>query len=497
MLFEAKSLSKSYPGVKALKNVDFTLKQGQVHALIGENGAGKSTLARIIGGITQPDSGEMFLSGNRYRPVSVHDGQKLGARMVMQELNTLDTLSIAENIFFEQMDSFCGFINYPGLYQKAEDVMAMVGLGDIDPSVKLGELSIGQKQMVEIASGLSKKCRIFILDEPTSSLTDKEAGLLFARIRMLKQQGVGIIYISHKMQEIKSIADKVTVLRDGELIAAEPIDKVSITDMVSRMVGREFTGQHFEPGQMSKETILRVNNLRRGTRVRGISFGLHKGEILGFAGLIGSGRTETMRCIFGADRFQNGQIILNNRDITSELTSPQATVKNSFALICEDRKTEGLLLSLSLKDNISIGNYKALSRYGFINTKKEKECSERLIDLLKIKCASQRQKANQLSGGNQQKVILARWVQKDSEIFILDEPTRGIDVAARYEIYKLMVELAAKGKSLIVVSSELQELMTVCHRIAVMSDGKLIKIFERNRWSEKEIMAAAFREHVN
>ena len=497
MLLEVKSASKSYPGVKALDDVNFTLQEGQVHALIGENGAGKSTLANIIGGVIQPDCGIMKLAANEYKPCSTHDAQNLGVRMVMQELNILDTLSIAENIFLTSMPALCGFINYRSMNRKALEVMKLAGLENIDPVTPAAKLSIGQKQMVEIASGFSKQCKIFILDEPTSSLADRETELLFERIRYLKKHGVGIIYISHKMNEIKSIADKVTVLRDGRNIITDSAERLSIPDMVSNMVGRTFSQQQFKLPEMHKECVLEVNGLRREPKVKNVSFSLHKGEILGFAGLIGSGRTETMRCIFGADKLQGGRIILNNEDITAQLASPRKAIAKSLALIPESRKSEGLLLSLSVANNISIGNYETLSSYGFIKQKKEQQCAGKYIDLLKIKCSSQQQKTVHLSGGNQQKVVLARWICKDSEVLILDEPTRGIDIAARYEIYKLMTDLAAKGKSLIIVSSDLQELTTICHRIAVMSGGKLIQIFNRENWNEKDIMAAAFKEHIN
>ncbi|MFA5292304.1 MAG: sugar ABC transporter ATP-binding protein [Phycisphaerae bacterium] len=497
MLFEAQTISKSYPGVKALSNIDFSLHEGEVHALIGENGAGKSTLAKIIAGVIRSDAGTMKLSDAEYDPLSTSQAQKQGVRMVMQELNILDTLSIAENIFFDSMVNRCGFINYTRLHKEAKEAMSPAGLGNIAPSTPAGKLSIGQKQMVEIAAGLYKKCKIFILDEPTSSLTDKEIKLLFERIKFLKGLGAGIIYISHKMNEIKQIADRITVLRDGQKITTDSADKLSISEMVQQMVGRKFSQEQFELPKMGTEVILEINDLCSKPKVKNVSFNLHKGEILGIAGLIGSGRTETVRCIFGADRPQSGRINLKNQDVSRILTSPKAAVSKSMAMIPEDRKSEGLLLSLAVKDNISIGNYDLLSSFGFIKSKKEYKCAEKFIDLLNIKCSSQRQDAMHLSGGNQQKVILSRWICRDSDIFIFDEPTRGIDIAARYDIYKLMTELTAKGRGLIVVSSDLQELMIICHRIAVMSNGKLVQTFDRNNWTENDIMQAAFSEYVN
>lgn len=497
MLFEAQGISKTYPGVKALSDVDFTLNEGEVHALIGENGAGKSTLTRVIAGIVKPQSGTMKLAGNEYNPHSTSDARRLGVRMVMQELNILDTLTVAENIFLDSMVSFRGFINYSELYQRTRDALKMVGLEEIEPSTLAGKLSIGQKQMVEIAAGLCKKCRVFILDEPTSSLTDKEIEVLFEQIKYLKNLGVGIIYISHRMNEIKRLADRITVLRDGRKINTDLAESMSVPDMVEQMVGRKFSEQTFELPQPSDEVLMKVKDLCRLTKVKNVSFDLHKGEILGIAGLIGSGRTETVRCLFGADKFKNGGIILNNQDISEKLNSPSAAISQSIAMISEDRKSQGLLLTLSVKQNISIANYDSLSRYGFIESQNENKCVQKYIDLLKIKCSSREQETIYLSGGNQQKVILGRWLHRDCDILIFDEPTRGIDIAARYDIYKLMIELAAKGRGLIVVSSDLQELMIICHRIAVMSNGKLVQTFARDKWTEKEIMQAAFSEYVN
>jgi len=497
MLFEAQSISKSYPGVKALDNVDFSLREGEVHALIGENGAGKSTLSKIIAGIIRPDTGTMKLSDMEYKPSSVRIAQNYGVRMVMQELNIIDTLSIAENIFLDSMVNRGGFINFKILHKKAKEAMASAGLENISPSIQAGKLSIGQKQMVEIAAGLYKKSKIFILDEPTSSLTDKETKLLFERINFLKTLGAGVVYISHKMNEIKQIADRITVLRDGQKITTEPADKLSIAQMVEKMVGRKFSQQPFELPQPSGQAVLEVRDLCSPPKVKNVSFTLHKGEILGIAGLIGSGRTEAIRCIFGAAKSQNGQIILKGQNISRALTSPKIAVSKSLAMIPEDRKSQGLFLSLSVKHNISINNFNLFSRLGFINSKKEFDCADKLVDLLKIKCSSHRQDAGHLSGGNQQKVILARWICKDSDVLILDEPTRGIDIAARYDIYKLMTELAAKGRGIIVVSSDLQELMMLCHKIAVMSNGKLVQTFNRDNWSETDIMQAAFREYIN
>jgi len=490
-------LTKSFPGVQALSNIDFDFRAAEVHALVGENGAGKSTLARIIAGVDTPDSGSMSIAGQTYRPRNRIDAQGLGVRMVMQELNLIPTLTMAENIFLEKLPSRLGFINYRKLNLAAKEITEQVGLTDIDPSVPVSSLGIGRQQMVEIAAGLSRKCRILVLDEPTASLTDNEIGLLFAQIRKLKAEGVSVIYISHRIEEVINIADRVTVLRDGKGVATEPTSQLNADRIIRLMVGRHLHDEQHKTTAKLDQVVLRVVGLTCRDKVHNVSFELRRGEILGFAGLMGSGRTETMRALFGADRPDSGQIYLGGKDEPVRINKPSDAVRNGIALLTEDRKEQGLLLPLSVRANISITQLCSLSRFGCISPTAERSVAGRYVSALGIKCSSVEQAVGQLSGGNQQKVVIAKWIYRDSDILIFDEPTRGIDVAARFEIYHMLASQAEKGKAIIVVSSDLKELMAICDRIMVMSAGKVAGIFDRSQWSEEKITAAAFSEYLN
>jgi ribose transport system ATP-binding protein len=496
VLLSVKGLCKSFPAVRALHNVDLSIHGGSVHALVGENGAGKSTLARIIAGTLDAGSGEMTLADGAYRPGGRADAQRHGIRMVMQELNLFSNLTVAENIFLEDLPRRWGVINYRRLHKRAREVMGKIGLNSVSVDEPVGNLSVGMQQMVEIAAGLSQDCRILILDEPTASLTDRETGLLFEQIDRLRASGVAVLYISHRMEEIKQIADTVTILRDGELVSTDGIDRLSIPEIVNRMVGRDLSGESLSHTPETGPAALRVADLHAGSKVRGVSFDVHKCEILGFAGLMGSGRTETMRAIFGADPVSSGEIYLHASTKPTRIRSPRQAVANGIALIPEDRKEQGLFLPLGVDRNILLPSLSSLFAAGVIPTAKERRIALQNIESLNVKCSGPEQTVETLSGGNQQKVVIAKWLVRDCDILIFDEPTRGIDVGAKFEIYHMLSDLAARGKAIIMVSSDLKELTAVCDRIVVVSAGRIAGEFVRGEYSEEKINAAAFSNYM-
>ncbi len=495
-LLKACKISKSFPGVRALDGVDFDLRAGEVHALVGENGAGKSTLARIIAGLAKQDAGQMELQGQPYSAGNRADAEKHGVRMVMQELNLIGNLTAAENIFVEKLPSKWGFVDYPKLNEAAIQIMEQVGLGDIDPSTPVRLLGVGRQQMVEIAAGLSRQCRILALDEPTASLTDTETELLFYQIKRLKADGVGIVYISHRIEEVIKIADRVTILRDGKLISTRPTSKLTSNGIIQMMVGRDLEQVQLRHSGQAGPVALRVQGLNLQDKVRDVSFEVRRGEILGVAGLMGSGRTETMRAIFGADRADSGRIYLSGRAEPARIDSPRDAVRSGIALLTEDRKEQGLLLSLAIRKNISLMRLREVSRFGWMDESRERSVADRQADALSIRCLSTEQSAGELSGGNQQKVVIAKWLYRDCDILIFDEPTKGIDVGAKFEIYGMLGKLADEGKAIIFVSSDLKELMAVCDRIMVMSAGMVAGNFTRGSWSREKIMAAALSEYA-
>ena len=496
-IFQACEISKTFPGVQALCSVNFDLKEREMHALVGENGAGKSTLVSIIAGLQNPDSGRMQLDEQTYQPSGKSDAEAHGIRMVMQELHLIPTLSVAENIFIEKLPSRFGFVKYCKLNLAASQVMRRVGLEDIRPDVTVGQLGVGQQQMVEIAAGLSRRCRILVLDEPTASLTDKEIELLFDQIRKLKVEGVGIIYISHRIEEVIEIADRVTVLRDGKAVFTGQTSDLSPAEIIFKMVGRDLRQEQLRHGSKRGPVALRVAGLTVGQKVRDVGFEVASGEILGVAGLMGSGRTETMRAVFGADKAERGRIYLYGSSKPTEIRRPRDAVKNGIAFLTEDRKEQGLLLSLAVRKNISLAKLNDISRFGWLNVSKERAVARQHIDTLSVRCSSTEQTVGELSGGNQQKVVIAKWMYRDCDILIFDEPTRGIDVGAKFEIYHMLADLAEKGKAIIFVSSDLKELMAVCDRIMVMSAGRVADTFARGQWGREKIMSAAFSEYTD
>jgi ribose transport system ATP-binding protein len=493
-LLETKALAKSYAS-PVLSDVNFDVRAGEIHALVGENGAGKSTLCHILTGLRQADSGEMFFDGGPYRPASKRTAEEAGIRIVLQELSVIDNLTVAENLFLNRLPNRLGWIRGRALGDEARKALERVGLGGLDASTPARRLGIGQKQLVEIAAGLSQRCRVLILDEPTAALTIADAVNLFAQVRKLQAAGVAIIFISHHLEEVQEIADRVSILRDGKMVAVRNRGDYAIDDLIRLMVGREL-GEAVERVRTegSDKVAIRVEGLKAPPVVRDVAFEVKRGEILGFAGLMGSGRTETMRAVFGADPRASGRFFIDGAEV--RIGKPADAVRLGIGFLTEDRKSQGLLLPKPIRMNISlarlIGEISGFA--GWLNRSKEIEVSDKWIRNLKIRCSSGEQRAVNLSGGNQQKVVLARWLYRECRVLICDEPTRGIDVGAKFEIYRLLGELAAAGTAVIVVSSDLKELLALCDRIAVLSLGKIVSDFRRGEWTEDRIMAAAFSE---
>ena len=494
-LLQGEGLGKTYV-TPVLSDVSFDLNAGEVLALTGENGAGKSTLSKIIAGLISATTGQMRLHGEIYQPTSRRNAERQGIRMVLQELGLIPTLTVAENLMLDHLPSRAGFICRDSLNDFAERQMASIGLEDIDPRTLVGKLGVGHQQMVEVARNLVGDCRLLILDEPTAALTSREIDHLFAQISLLKQRGVGIIYISHRLDELRHVADRVMVLRDGRHIETRPMNDVNQDDIVRLMVGHDVRESLDRSRRPAGPLVLEVRGLSRGKAVQDVSLGVHSGEILGVAGLVGAGRTELLRLIYGADRRESGEIFLRGSPKPTHISSPMSAVRQGIGLVTEDRKTQGLLMPLAIRINVTLANIAAISRKGWMRRDDERLQVNRLSELLGVRCQSIGQPVGELSGGNQQKVVFARWLHRDCEVLLLDEPTRGVDIGARADIYAQMDRLAEAGKALMMVSSDLRELMSVCDRIAVMSAGRLVKIFERGEWTQHNLLEAAFSGYL-
>ncbi|HBO5645056.1 ATP-binding cassette domain-containing protein [Pseudomonas aeruginosa] len=490
-LLSIRGVGKTYAH-PVLAEIDLQLFGGEVLALTGENGAGKSTLSKIVGGLERPGAGSLELLGRPYAPGSRREAEALGVRMVMQELNLLPTLSVAENLFLHDLPRRAGWIDRRRLRAAAREAMAQVGLEAIDPDTLVGDLGIGHQQMVEIARNLIGDCRLLILDEPTAMLTAREVDMLFEQVERLRERGVAIVYISHRLEELARISQRIAVLRDGRLVCVEPIERYDADQLVTLMVGREL-GERFDLGtRQIGAPLLRVERLSRRGKVHEVSFEVRAGEIFGISGLIGSGRTELLRLIYGADRADGGQVLLGDPPQRLSLRSPADSVRQGVALITEDRKGEGLLLDQSISANLALGNLPALARHGVIDRRREEALARRQVEALRVRCADTAQAVGELSGGNQQKVVIGRWLERDCQVLLFDEPTRGIDVGAKFDIYALLAELTRRGKALVVVSSDLRELMLICDRIGVLSAGRMVDTFERDAWTQDALLAAAF-----
>ena len=495
-LFEARGIRKSYE-VPVLLGVDIDIRAGEFHALVGENGAGKTTLVNIISGLTGASGGRMTLAGQPLRPATRSEASNRGIRTVLQELTAVETLTVGESIFINALPHRWGWLNRGELAHRARPLLDTLGLTDVDPSQPISSLGIGQKQMVEIAAALSQPCTLLILDEPTSALTDADAEKLFAALAKLQSDGTAILYISHRLEEIRRLSDRVTVLRNGTSVASEPTSTLSTDDMITLMVGRTVSEEVTRQTPPTDNVALRVSHMRSAPSVRDVSFDVRWGEILGFAGLVGAGRTETMRAVYGADTPQAGEVFLGDDDTPTDFRSPQQAVEHGIAFLGEDRRHQGLLGHLSVRANMSLEGLRRLAgKMGWINHTAEHTATDRFIRQLGVKCASPEQPIERLSGGNQQKVLIARGLMREPRILIFDEPTRGIDPGARAEVHRLLAQLADAGSAILLVSSDLRELTTLSDRIAVLSKGTLVDTFERQAFDAERIMAAAFSEHV-
>ncbi len=493
-ILKLRNITKKFPGVTALKQVDLDIRDGEVHVLVGENGAGKSSLIKVLCGIYIPDAGTMIYQSDSYKPRTPFDAIKAGVRVVYQEFNLLSYLSVAENIFFDHLPRKGGFVDFKTLYRKTKELLDMVGL-DISPKTPVELLGVAQMQLIEIAKAISTKSRILILDEPTATLSSKEISMLFGIISKLKSEGVTIIYISHHLQEVFDIGDTITVLRNGENAGTQQICNITIPEIVKLMVGKSMDEEYpFKPEIIPEKSILSVHKLKFNGNSNEISFSVGKGELLGIAGLVGSGRTDAMRAIFGADPKQSGEIILNGKKLS--INHPRDAVQNGICLLTEDRKAQGLILDMPCYVNITLTDLKAVANYGFIGDTAERNVSEKLAKELDIRTPSINQWVGNLSGGNQQKVVLAKWLFRDAEILIFDEPTRGIDVGAKYEIYLLLWKLAAAGKGIIIVSSDLPEMLGICHRMIVFSNGKITGEIARENFDQERILSMAYEEYI-
>ncbi|RHR63973.1 sugar ABC transporter ATP-binding protein [Ruminococcus sp. AF17-12] len=492
-VLELKNIYKSFPGVKVLEDVTLQVRPGEVHALMGENGAGKSTLMKILMGIYKADQGSIFLEGKETVIHGPKDAMSKGISMIHQELNTVLDMEVAENVFVGRELLKKGFeklkiVDIARMREETGKYFREMNI-DIDPRAKMRTLSVAEMQLVEIVKAISLNSRIIVMDEPTSAITEKEATVLFAQIERLKKQGVAIIYISHKMDEIFRISDTITVLRDGQWIGTKPAKELDNDMLIKMMVGRELTDIYPKDPVEIGDVILEVKNLSRGKKVRDASFSLRKGEVLGIAGLVGAGRSELVETIFGLYPKTGGQIFLHGKEV--HIKSAADAIKNKMALITEDRKQTGLNLIVSVKENIASVSIGKLSNHGIVNDKKINEVSEKYIKELKIKTPDGNAIVGNLSGGNQQKVVLAKWLLDEPDIIIFDEPTRGIDIGAKRDIYLLINNLAKEGKAVIVISSEMAEVMGICDRILVMAEGRINGEVRREEFSQEVIMGYA------
>jgi ribose transport system ATP-binding protein len=488
-LLNMKAIWKSFPGVKALMGVDYDLDPGEVHALVGENGAGKSTLMKILAGVYKADQGEIWLKGRKIAPTGPRSMIDAGLSVIYQELTLVPYLSVAENIFLGREPlRGGGLIDWQKMRAQVEELLAPFNLA-LDPRAIIQSIGPAYQQVVEIAKALSLKSAILVMDEPTAPLTGSEVDRLFEIIRNLKASGVSIAYISHRLEELHEVADRVTVLRDGERIITAPLTALSVDDIIRHMVGRKLTEQFPQPAPASDEEVFRVEGLTRKGICTDVSFSVRKGEILGFAGLVGAGRTEIMQLIYGYRGRHTGRVFMRGKEV--KIRSTRDAVRNGIALIPEERKKQGLVLGLSVLDNSALTIFDLHQRLGFIRWR---DIARRVMDMVKslgIKTPSLSQTVRNLSGGNQQKVVLSKWFVRHCALYIFDEPTRGIDVGAKAEIYRLMQSLAANGAAVIMISSDLPEVMNVSTRLLVVYGGRIVKEFIRGEATEENVMSYA------
>ncbi|WP_435104639.1 sugar ABC transporter ATP-binding protein [Arhodomonas sp. AD133] len=494
-MLEVRAVTKRYPGVVALDGVDLDVRAGEVHALIGENGAGKSTLVRILGGVHPPDRGTLTLDGRAYTPASPQQALASGIRVVHQELSGLPNLSVAENLFLDRLPRRGGIVQRRELNRSARRLLDRVGL-DVDPRTPMERLSLAQTQLVEIARALSTDARIVIFDEPTATLTVPEKERLLGLVRGLRERGVAVIYISHHLEEIFSVCDRATVLRNGTTVGTRDVDKLTTAEVVRMMVGRDLANHHpFPDDVIPGEVLLEVDDLHVPALGRRVSFTVRAGEIVGMAGLVGAGRTETVRAVFGADGPSSGTVRMHGRPV--RIRDPRDAVRAGISLATEDRKQQGLVLEMGCDVNVSLATLSRVTRRGLLQRRKERRETTEIANRMRVKVGAIGTAVGTLSGGNQQKVVLGRWLYRESDVLIVDEPTRGIDIGARHEIYGLLGALARQGKAIVMVSSDLSELMGMCHRILVFSRGRIAANVPRTEFDQEGILTHAYAEFLN
>lgn len=487
-LFRMEGISKSFPGVKALDNVSLQVDKGEVHGLIGENGAGKSTLMKVMSGVYQEDEGKIFIEGKEVKINSVSEAHDLGVAIIFQELNLLPHMNVADNIFVGRQPTTGFAVNDKEMHRQAEAILDDLGI-DIRTTATVGDLSIAQQQMVEIAKAISMNSKILVFDEPTATLTDKEIRQLFVIIKNLQKKGVGMVYISHRMEELEEICARVSVIRDGQYIGTEKLSEVSMDELVNMMVGRSLDKKFPTYDRTIGDVKLEVRNLKKGNQLDVEHLDVRAGEILGIAGLVGSGRSEIARCIFGADKPETMEVYIDGKEV--KINSVVDAVNLGIGYVTEDRKHDGLALKLDVNYNINLAHLRDLEKGGVLDDKAGKENSLRFKESLNIRTPSIYQTVGNLSGGNQQKIVLAKWLSNDIDILICDEPTRGIDVGAKFEIYELLNKLSDEGVAIIMISSELPEVLGMSDRVAVIHEGSINAILKTDETNQEEILTYA------
>jgi ABC-type sugar transport system ATPase subunit len=493
IIFEMKNIRKQFPGVLALDDVSFEVVEGEVHALVGENGDGKSTLMKILSGLYHQDSGRIFYKSKEIRNFSTRQVRDLGISTIYQELNLCPNLDVAQNIFLgkEKTSTPLKILHNEFIYEEARKYLQLLD-SSIDPYRIVAPLGIAERQIIEIAKALSYECQVIVMDEPTSSLTPKETGKLFELIARLQAQGRSVVFISHRLEEVFTIADRATVLRDGRHIGTKNVKDLGYEEIVNMMVGREIEKKHTKTGTLSAhssqgEALLEVKNLTVNNLLNDISFRLYPGQVLGFSGIVGAGRTELMEAIFGLRPRDHGEIRIHGK--VTNIRSPKDAINSGLSMTSEDRKKKSLFLNFNVRENVTISFLSRMAKSGYINGGKERKFVQRFIDLLSMRPADPEFQTYTMSGGNQQKVVIAKSLSTEPEILIMDEPTRGIDVGAKEEVYKIIKSLAAEGKGIILVSSELPEILSLCDRIIVMNKGSLVGEFSNEEATEEQIMS--------
>lgn len=487
-LFRMEGISKSFPGVKALDRVSLEVNKGEVLGLVGENGAGKSTLMKILSGVYRADEGEIFIEGKKVLIDSVAKAHELGVSIIMQELNMCGHLSVADNIFIGRAHKKGIFIDDRRMHREAKKILDDLGI-DLDTYAMVGSLSIAKQQMVEIAKAISLNSKILVLDEPTATLTEREIDQLFEIIGRLKEKGVGMVYISHRMAELNRICERVTIIRDGQYIGTRSLNDITMDELVNMIVGRSLEDKYPKHKRKIGEIVLEARNVRRGDKVNADHFFVRKGEILGISGLVGAGRTELMRCIFGADRPDSMELWIEGKPV--KINSVIQAIRHGIGYATEDRKRDGLALGLDIKYNTNMAHLPNISHFGFIDDRAGEENAEKYVKLLRTKTPSIHQLCKNLSGGNQQKVVLAKWLCNDVKVLIVDEPTRGIDVGAKYEVYELFNQLSDQGVAIIMISSELPEILGMSDRILVIHQGEINGELDAKGATQEQILYLA------